>query len=264
MSLELRLDCCLRDLRMGPSPARITHRKCVRARSQRAPAARSRASIGRIPVFTPRRGAPKFQPFRFAGGFYDWNTGLVRFGACDYDAGLGRWTAKDLIGFAGLQANIYIYVGNDPVNFVDPTGKRGFAIGWEAFGGIWGVVGVSGGIFIGTEGFGTYNTETAGVGAFGAFGTGFEAGFYWDLESFGGWGLGPKLDLGDLGRGGAEANWSLTDGSFASASIGFGAGAGLFFGQTVSHTHTFNVYEWLKTLAVEAFESESRARKVHK
>ncbi len=38
---------------------------------------------------------PGFQPFGFAGGIYDIDTGLVRFGARDYDAETGRWTAKD-------------------------------------------------------------------------------------------------------------------------------------------------------------------------
>jgi RHS repeat-associated protein len=37
------------------------------------------------------------QPFGFAGGLYDADTGLVRFGARDYDAYTGRWTAKDPI-----------------------------------------------------------------------------------------------------------------------------------------------------------------------
>jgi RHS repeat-associated protein len=65
---------------------------------------------------------PDFQPFGFAGGIYDDDTGLVRFGARDYDAYAGRWTAKDPILFAGGQANLYAYVGNDPVNFIDSTG----------------------------------------------------------------------------------------------------------------------------------------------
>ena len=69
---------------------------------------------------------PGFQPFGFAGGLYDSDTGLVRFGARDYDAETGRWTAKDPIGFDGGDANLYTYVGNDPVNFVDLEGK--FAI----------------------------------------------------------------------------------------------------------------------------------------
>jgi RHS repeat-associated protein len=64
------------------------------------------------------------QPFGFAGGLYDADTGLVRFGARDYDTATGRWTAKDPIGFAGGDANLYAYCGSDPVNCIDPTGLR--------------------------------------------------------------------------------------------------------------------------------------------
>jgi len=66
---------------------------------------------------------PGFQPFGFAGGLYDHLTGLVRFGARDYDAETGRWTAKDPIRFAGGDTNLYAYVFNDPVNLIDPSGK---------------------------------------------------------------------------------------------------------------------------------------------
>jgi RHS repeat-associated protein len=65
---------------------------------------------------------PDFQPFAFAGGLYDAQTKLVRFGTRDYDAETGRWTAKDPIRFEGGLANIYIYVGNDPINGIDPPG----------------------------------------------------------------------------------------------------------------------------------------------
>ncbi|HET9531618.1 MAG TPA: RHS repeat-associated core domain-containing protein [Blastocatellia bacterium] len=65
---------------------------------------------------------PGFQPFGFAGGIYDTQTGLVRFGARDYDPATGRWTAKDPILFAGGDTNLYGYVLNDPVNFIDPDG----------------------------------------------------------------------------------------------------------------------------------------------
>ena len=65
---------------------------------------------------------PGFQPFGFAGGLYDRDTKLVRFGARDYDAQTGRWTAKDPIGFAGGQANLYAYVRSDPLNRTDATG----------------------------------------------------------------------------------------------------------------------------------------------
>ncbi|VAW87327.1 hypothetical protein MNBD_GAMMA17-1579 [hydrothermal vent metagenome] len=66
---------------------------------------------------------PGFQPFGFAGGIYDQHTGLVRFGARDYDPQIGRWTAKDPIRFQGGDTNLYGYVINDPVNFVDPDGR---------------------------------------------------------------------------------------------------------------------------------------------
>ena len=68
---------------------------------------------------------PGFQPFGFAGGLYDADTGLVRFGARDYDPVTGRWTAKDPLLFGGGDANLYGYVGGDPVNFVDSTGHDG-------------------------------------------------------------------------------------------------------------------------------------------
>jgi uncharacterized protein RhaS with RHS repeats len=46
----------------------------------------------------------------------------VRFGARDYDAYTGRWTAKDPIFFGGGDPNFFAYVGNDPVNHIDPIG----------------------------------------------------------------------------------------------------------------------------------------------
>jgi RHS repeat-associated protein len=66
--------------------------------------------------------APGFQPFGFAGGLYDRDTGLVRFGARDYDARTGRWTTKDPIGFGGGQTNLYVYAGVDSINLTDPSG----------------------------------------------------------------------------------------------------------------------------------------------
>jgi RHS repeat-associated protein len=65
---------------------------------------------------------PGWQPFGFAGGLYDADTELVRFGARDYDAVSGRWTAKDPILFGGRQPNLYAYCYSDPVNYFDRTG----------------------------------------------------------------------------------------------------------------------------------------------
>ena len=82
--------------------------------------------------------SPGLTPFGFAGGLYDKDTGLVRFGARDYDASLGRWTSKDPIRFAG-GVNLYGYSVNDPVNRVDPSGRfapgGGILIGTVVVGG---------------------------------------------------------------------------------------------------------------------------------
>jgi RHS repeat-associated protein len=67
---------------------------------------------------------PGWEPFGFAGGEYDQVTGLVRFGARDYDPAIGRWLAADPIGFAGGDTNLYAYVGGDPVGLVDVTGLQ--------------------------------------------------------------------------------------------------------------------------------------------
>jgi RHS repeat-associated protein len=65
---------------------------------------------------------PGFQPFGFAGGLTDQDTGLVRFGARDYDPHAGRWTAVDPIRFAGRQTNLWVYASNLPTSAFDPTG----------------------------------------------------------------------------------------------------------------------------------------------
>jgi len=63
-------------------------------------------------------------PFGFAGGLYDRDTGLVRFGFRDYDPDTGRWTAKDPILFTAGQVDLYGYVANNPVNWADPLGLQ--------------------------------------------------------------------------------------------------------------------------------------------
>lgn len=77
---------------------------------------------------------PGFQPFGFAGGLYDTHTGLVRFGARDYDALTGRWTAKDAIRFNGGTTGLYSYAFEDPVNFADPNGNWVWVAGGAAIG----------------------------------------------------------------------------------------------------------------------------------
>jgi len=73
-------------------------------------------------------------PFGFAGGLYDRDTGLVRFGLRDYDPDTGRWTAKDPILFAGGATDLYGYCLNDPINLIDPKGLWGVKIGGTLIG----------------------------------------------------------------------------------------------------------------------------------
>ena len=117
--------------------------------------------------------APGFQPFGFAGGLWDRDTGFVRFGARDYDPTTGRWTAKDPVRLHG-GLNLYVYSNNDPVNFIDPTGHTG-VFGWGSAG--FGVPGVvrPGGEVIGIAG---WDSDASGRGFYtaGVFAAGVEAG----------------------------------------------------------------------------------------
>ena len=63
-------------------------------------------------------------PIGFAAGLVDWETKLVRFGFRDYDPASGRWCAKDPIGFAAGDSNLYRYVNLNPVGFVDRSGEK--------------------------------------------------------------------------------------------------------------------------------------------
>ena len=64
---------------------------------------------------------PGFQPFGYAGGLHEIDTGLVRFGGRDYDPQAGRWTARDpYFSIEGISS--YEYANDDPLNFVDPYG----------------------------------------------------------------------------------------------------------------------------------------------
>lgn len=68
-------------------------------------------------------GASDWIPFGFAGGLHDPDTGLVRFGARDYDSSIGRWVSKDPIQFEADEANLYVYSLNDPINWQDLDGQ---------------------------------------------------------------------------------------------------------------------------------------------
>ncbi len=65
---------------------------------------------------------PGFQPFGYAGGIYDRDLKLVRFGARDYDPEGGRWTVKDPLGLRAGDTNVFRYAAGDPINLLDMNG----------------------------------------------------------------------------------------------------------------------------------------------
>jgi RHS repeat-associated protein len=67
-------------------------------------------------------GSVRMTPFGFAGGLWDRDSGLVRFGARDYNSETARWIAKDARRFAAREVNLYARTHSDPMNFVDASG----------------------------------------------------------------------------------------------------------------------------------------------
>ncbi len=53
---------------------------------------------------------------------FDAETGLIHMGFRDYDPETGRFLQEDPIDFAGGDVNLYVYVHNNPVRYVDPLG----------------------------------------------------------------------------------------------------------------------------------------------
>lgn len=78
-----------------------------------------------LPDYVLYDSNPGFTPFGFAGGLYEKDTKLIRFGARDYEPEVGRWTTKDPVLFFSGSTNIYAYIENDPINFIDPLGLKG-------------------------------------------------------------------------------------------------------------------------------------------
>jgi RHS repeat-associated protein len=60
-------------------------------------------------------------PYRYAGRHLDFETGFYYNRARYYSPQLGRFLSADPIGY-GDGLNMYAYVGNNPMNFRDPSG----------------------------------------------------------------------------------------------------------------------------------------------
>ncbi len=78
------------------------------------------------PYATPNPSASDYNPWRYASGYYDRDTGMLKFGTRYYRPGLARWTQVDPM--PGRVANPttmngYAYVSCNPINASDPTGR---------------------------------------------------------------------------------------------------------------------------------------------
>jgi RHS repeat-associated protein len=80
------------------------------------------------------QGAALGNPFRYRGGLEDADSGLLSFGRRWYDPTIGRWLTQDPllaevlmawrapISAVAELANLYLYVGANPLNLADPSG----------------------------------------------------------------------------------------------------------------------------------------------
>ncbi|MCB1742396.1 MAG: PASTA domain-containing protein [Gammaproteobacteria bacterium] len=66
-------------------------------------------------------------PSIFAGIEYEADVALYSMRSRFYDPAVGRFQSEDDLGFAGGDENLYRYVRNNPVTFVDPTGRAVFS-----------------------------------------------------------------------------------------------------------------------------------------
>jgi len=67
-------------------------------------------------------GGTLVNPFQYAGREFDAETGLYYYRDRYYDATTGRFLSEDPLEFEGGDVDLYRYVANDPVMYIDPDG----------------------------------------------------------------------------------------------------------------------------------------------
>ncbi|MGI9086904.1 MAG: RHS repeat-associated core domain-containing protein [Chthoniobacterales bacterium] len=155
-----------------------------------------------------------------------------------YNPALGRFMSEDPIGFGGGDTNLFRYCGNDPVNFVDPSGLSTFQLGLSFTGQIGPVtVNFNSGFVIDSHGnFGVYNTSLLGAGAGGRASAGISVESsnadqivdlreYFTNVSVGGYAGGGASGDGFSGR--STRTGQLIGGLGATFGVGLGGGGSL-------------------------------------
>ncbi|MFA6915646.1 MAG: RHS repeat-associated core domain-containing protein [Parachlamydiales bacterium] len=78
-------------------------------------------------VYGEETNATFFTPWRFSSKRVDPETGLLYFGERYYNPKTGRWTTPDPAEFMDGN-NIYAYIHNNPLKYIDPDGRVAFVL----------------------------------------------------------------------------------------------------------------------------------------
>lgn len=163
-----------------------------------------------VAELTEQSVAQAYTPFAYTGGLNDRVTGWTLNGARYYDADEGRWTQMDTLDapLDPSNGNRYAYAANNPINYVDPSGR---AITWK----------------------GVASTVGAGVGAIGAAflvgaacSTGIGCLALGVAAGAAGGGLGGGAGMGIAGGRSDEILEATAYGAIGGAVGGLGVGAG--------------------------------------
>ncbi|MGR8980506.1 MAG: RHS repeat-associated core domain-containing protein, partial [Gammaproteobacteria bacterium] len=97
------------------------HLGSVRAVTDDSGAVKAAYAYGPYGRRTALTGNATDSAFGFTGHYVHQATGLALAPFRAYDANIGRWISRDPVGEAG-GVNLYTYVGNNPLRWIDPLG----------------------------------------------------------------------------------------------------------------------------------------------